>query len=353
LPGGVEGVAYHPGGAALATAGVDGVVRLWDAATGQPRQTLAGHAAALRSGSVAFSPDGALLASGGMDRAVKVWDAATGAELLTLDDHTGPVFAVAFSPDGARLASGSRDGTVKLWEPRTGEKVLTLRGHASEVYTVAFSGDGARLVTAGRDGAVLVWDAQPDAAAAAAERAVVGLLDALFAKPLSRADIAAWVRESPALGEAARDLALRLAADGPEETDPERYYAAARAVLIRPRLNPAAYRLARLQVVTAARLAPLRGAFHIAVAVADYRLGRYAEALATLERLERLHPGIPAAAAVAALAHQRLGQPELARVCLSRAKAVAAEPRWADRADADDIRALIREADALLAEPSP
>jgi WD40 repeat protein len=64
---------------------------------------------------VAFSPDGTLLASAGDDGAVRLWDAATGVPVRTLTGHSGCVLAVAFSPDEALLASAGDDGAVRLW----------------------------------------------------------------------------------------------------------------------------------------------------------------------------------------------------------------------------------------------
>jgi WD40 repeat protein len=74
---------------------------------------------------VAFSPDGKRLATAGGEGAVKIWDAATGQELGALKGHSDGIRSVVFSPDGKRLATGSADGTARLWDAATEQEVLS------------------------------------------------------------------------------------------------------------------------------------------------------------------------------------------------------------------------------------
>ena len=138
----------------IASGDQNGIIRVWDASTGETIYTLEGHTGAVHG--VSFSPDGSMIASGGLD--IRIWDASTGKTVRTLE-HTGWVTSVSFSPDSMTLASGG--SWVRLWDVSTGEILRTFEGHTSTSGSVVFSSDGRTLASAGGDSTILLWDLAP------------------------------------------------------------------------------------------------------------------------------------------------------------------------------------------------
>ena len=305
---------------------------------------------------LAFSPDGRRIASASWDRTVKLWDAATGQERLTLRGHTQAVSGVAFSPDGRRIASASWDRTVKLWDatPLTPELRVQREARGVVEFYFAQSLPTAEVLDRIRHDPTLSAEVRQLALELAApygqslvaheaERRV----HSLYAQPLLRPEVLEHLRADSALSEPVRQQALALAKSVPEI--PERLDGASRTVVRQPGAAPVAYRLALRQAEAACRLIPQAGSLLTTLGMAQYRVGEYPEAVATLTQADRINSvapsgPIPADLAFLALAQHRLGQPDQARAALRRLQATMKRPEWATN---EEARGVLREAEAI------
>ena len=151
---------YSPDGRSIASAGVDGRIRLWNAETGQLLATITGHADMVMD--LAFSPDGQTIASSSErqdgDALGRRHRSAAGAR-----SKGTPLGSTAWRsvPTAAGSSPRGHDQTVRLWDAASGAELLTLKGHSGPVRSVAFSGDGRQIASASDDGTIIVWEAAP------------------------------------------------------------------------------------------------------------------------------------------------------------------------------------------------
>ena len=202
VPQEIERVAWTADGARVASVSEDGLMRVFDAETGE---VLARHQHDNGIDGLAATADGRFLVSG-QERVdgvgvVRVFD-GRGDRLLTahdfpgtvnevtftpddrlmtaVGDHTARLYEVTddpgdwrvvhefalpnpagpygdgliyinagFSPDGRLLAAGAAHGFVYVYDAESGALVRTLRAGAEKTETVAWSADGAHLLVAG------------------------------------------------------------------------------------------------------------------------------------------------------------------------------------------------------------
>jgi WD40 repeat protein/DNA-binding SARP family transcriptional activator/energy-coupling factor transporter ATP-binding protein EcfA2 len=104
-----------------------------------------------------FGPGDKQVATAGADGAVRIWDAATGRLVRTIRVDDGKLLSVRFSPDGRRLLVSGADGSVRLADVRGGPMLSELKGHAGTVYDAVFVHGGRGLVSVGQDGTLRTW----------------------------------------------------------------------------------------------------------------------------------------------------------------------------------------------------
>jgi COMPASS component SWD3 len=148
----------------LSPAPYDEAVFLWDVRAGRIMRALPAHSDPV--GGVDFLRDGTMVVSCAGDGLVRIWDAGTGQCLKTLvDEDRRPVTSVRFTPNGKFVLAWTLDGCVRLWDYVGGTCVKTYQGHVNRQYGLDgcmgtyTTGGGRRSWSAGvKMGNVVAWD---------------------------------------------------------------------------------------------------------------------------------------------------------------------------------------------------
>jgi WD40 repeat protein/tRNA A-37 threonylcarbamoyl transferase component Bud32 len=188
----VVSVSIHPDGKQVLTSSQDGVMKIWDMATGKllvTGKSFRGvHTAAFNGNggrvlvysrnhivdvwtpktnrvmklagnglmtNAVSDPTGDLIAVATEQKHVTFFDAETGVQVRRIE--TGNAMAIAFHPDNTRMATAHGNDGVKVWDLHTGQEVLSFLDPASKVERVWFSPDGRHLISVDYHCKIKVW----------------------------------------------------------------------------------------------------------------------------------------------------------------------------------------------------
>lgn len=157
-------IRWHPRGDIVVAGSADMTLWMWNAQTGACMQVFSGHQGPVSCG--AFSSDGKAVVSGGGedDCSLRMWNPRTGECTTTVHGHSfhsNPITCLAVHPgDMATVATGDQGGGLRVTNIHTGRVLGALSGHEEDhsVEVVGFSGNLPLAVSAGMDGKLLVWD---------------------------------------------------------------------------------------------------------------------------------------------------------------------------------------------------
>jgi WD40 repeat protein len=167
---------FTPDGKSVLSGGSDGVIHVWDTATGQLQRDIGVKLDEI--GRLCLSPDGSRLASVSMhrvesefdhyvwegDHIVRVWDTVTGKLLHRLSVPVATMYPnetrsgfgelvnalnmLVFSPDGKQLLTGDPDREIRVWDVAHGKEVRRINAPGGMPGLMAISPDARRLVVA-------------------------------------------------------------------------------------------------------------------------------------------------------------------------------------------------------------
>jgi|GEM_PF-2452457 len=173
--GAISAAKISADGRRAATASADGSVKLWDVPRQSPTQTLR---CTRPASALAFSPDSQWLATGDREGMVTVWNAATGHSVwsatlpppLVEAPVAGPaiessapagITAMAFTPEQRVLAVGTASGYTQTFD-LVRRRDLSPVFHQEPVCDLRFADDGASLLVLTQPGNVSRWWRAPD-----------------------------------------------------------------------------------------------------------------------------------------------------------------------------------------------
>ena len=152
----IRDLSFSPDNQMIATASVDGAIKLWSVKERKLLKTIQNDSVRLDRFGVRFV-DNTTIAATNSDGTIKLWN-INGTQIKDLAGHIDQVLYLDVSRDGKYIASASKDGTVKIWSPKSDEPPQTLVIPDTIINQLSFSPDTKMIALASEDGTVKLWN---------------------------------------------------------------------------------------------------------------------------------------------------------------------------------------------------
>lgn len=158
----VMSASFSSDGKQVASASLDGTVRMWNVEDGRELKTFSRKEDVYYE--AFFSGNGKFLNALTEDSILVVWNIENGANVKIEKLSRGAdVSNVCYSPDGKLMAKGENgNGAITLINKLNEEEIGKLEGHSDVVSSVEFSPDGNTLLSSSYDGTVRLWNLRPE-----------------------------------------------------------------------------------------------------------------------------------------------------------------------------------------------
>ncbi|MCL4254172.1 MAG: PD40 domain-containing protein, partial [Anaerolineae bacterium] len=154
---GLRGGVFSPDGKTIFTVPVNDDVWAWNADTGEWEGIRVVGITEKITANMVISPTGQTIATND-DKELFIWDATSGSLIHTITTPS-TIYYLHYHPQTEHILTAHEDGHVRIWDTRKGDLVADVVASEEAVISVAYAPSGELWASAGRDNQIHIWNA--------------------------------------------------------------------------------------------------------------------------------------------------------------------------------------------------